>query len=166
MNTDNRPWYKNHILLLIIAIPLATVCGSIYTIYLAISSKEAPVLADYYKTGLSPQKRDSGHTGITATLDIDGGAITLDRTPPAIEPLTLQLQHAGKAKYDQSHTLTATAPNHYPLSPALRDTLKQATWYLTLAPADNSWQIKGKRQHPKHGEPAPAREAVIRLDNP
>ena len=79
MNTYNRPWYKNHILLLIIAIPLATVCGSMYTIYLAVSSKEAPVLPDYYKTGLSPQKRDMGHTAITATLDIDGGTITLER---------------------------------------------------------------------------------------
>lgn len=166
MNTDNRPWYKNHILLLIIAIPLATVCGSICTIYLAVSSKEAPVLPDYYKTGLSPQKRDMGHTAITATLDIDGGSITLTRTPPSIEPLTLSLQHASKAEYDQSLTLTATAPNHYPLPPAVRDTLKQATWYLTLAPADNSWQIRGKRRHPKHGEPAPASEPLIRLDNP
>lgn len=166
MNTAPRPWYKNHILLLIIAIPLATVCGSIYTIYLAIISKEAPVLADYYKTGLSPQKRDTGHTTITATLDIAGGSITLDREPPSIEPLTLQLQHASKAEYDQSHTLAATTPNHYPLPPAIRATLKQATWYLTLAPADNSWQIKGKRQYPGHGETAPAHEPVILLGNP
>ena len=75
------PWYKNHILLLIILIPLATVCGSMYTIYLAVSSKEAPILEDYSKTGLSPQKRDMGHTAITATLDIDGGTITLEREP-------------------------------------------------------------------------------------
>ena len=69
------PWYKNHILLLIILIPLATVCGSMYTIYLAVSSKEAPVLEDYSKTGLSPQKRHEGRTTITATLA--DGAITL-----------------------------------------------------------------------------------------
>ena len=54
MNERPIPWYKNHILLLIILIPLATVCGSMYTIYLAISSKEAPILDDYSKTGLSP----------------------------------------------------------------------------------------------------------------
>ena len=46
--------------------------------------------------------------------------------------------------------------NHYPLPSAVRDTLKQATWYLTLAPTDNGWQIKGKRRHPKHGEPTPS----------
>ena len=56
MNERPIPWYKNHILLLIILIPLATVCGSMYTIYLAVSSKEAPILEDYSKTGLSPHK--------------------------------------------------------------------------------------------------------------
>ena len=155
------PWYKNHILLLIILIPLATVCGSMYTIYLAVSSKEAPVLEDYSKTGLSPQKRHEGRTSITATLT--DGAITLQREPPSIEPLTLTLQHASKAALDQSHTLQADAPNHYPLPAAVQQTLPTATWYLTLAPADKTWKIKGKYPHPKRGEPPPA---VIHFANP
>ena len=120
MNERPIPWYKNHILLLIILIPLATVCGSMYTIYLAISSKEAPILDDYSKTGLSP--------------------------------------------LDQRHTLQADAPNHYPLPAAVQQTLTEATWYLSLAPADNSWKIKGKYPHPKPGEPPPP--AVIPLANP
>ncbi len=156
------PWYKNHILLLIILIPLATVCGSMYTIYLAVSSKEAPVLEDYSKTGLSPQKRHEGRTTITATLA--DGAITLQREPPSIEPLTLTLQHASKAALDQSHTLQADAPNHYPLPAAVQQTLPTATWYLSLAPADKTWKIKGKYPHPKRGEPPPP--ATIPLANP
>ena len=156
------PWYKNHILLLIILIPLATVCGSMYTIYLAVSSKEAPVLEDYSKTGLSPQKRHEGRTTITATLA--DGAITLQRDPPSIEPLTLTLQHASKAALDQSHTLQADAPNHYPLPAAVQQTLQTATWYLSLAPADHSWKIKGKYPHPKRGEPPPP--VTIPLANP
>ena len=155
------PWYKNHILLLIILIPLATVCGSMYTIYLAVSSKEAPVLEDYSKTGLSPQKRHEGRTTITATLA--DGAITLQRDPPGIEPLTLTLQHASKAALDQTHTLQADAPNHYPLPAAVQQTLPTATWYLSLAPADKTWKIKGKYPHPKRGEPPPA---TIPLANP
>ena len=155
------PWYKNHILLLIILIPLATVCGSMYTIYLAVSSKEAPVLEDYSKTGLSPQKRHEGRTTITATLT--DGAITLQREPPGIEPLTLTLQHASKAALDQSHTLQADAPNHYPLPAAVQQTLQTATWYLSLAPADKTWKIKGKYPHPKADEPPPA---TIPLANP
>ena len=156
------PWYKNHILLLIILIPLATVCGSMYTIYLAVSSKEAPVLEDYSKTGLSPQKRHEGRTTITATLA--DGAITLQREPPGIEPLTLTLQHASKAALDQTHTLQADAPNHYPLPAAVQQTLPTATWYLSLAPADKTWKIKGKYPHPKRGEPSPP--ATIPLANP
>lgn len=156
------PWYKNHILLLIILIPLATVCGSMYTIYLAVSSKEAPVLEDYSKTGLSPQKRHEGRTSITATLA--DGAITLQRDPPSIEPLTLTLQHASKAALDQTHTLQADAPNHYPLPAAVQQTLPTATWYLSLAPADKTWKIKGKYPHPKRGEPPPP--ATIPLANP
>ena len=151
MNERPIPWYKNHILLLIILIPLATVCGSMYTIYLAISSKEAPILDDYSKTGLSPQMRQEGRTDITATLT--GGAITLTREPPSI-----------KAALDQRHTLQADAPNHYPLPAAVQQTLTEATWYLSLAPADNSWKIKGKYPHPKPGEPPPP--AVIPLANP
>ena len=156
------PWYKNHILLLIILIPLATVCGSMYTIYLAVSSKEAPVLEDYSKTGLSPQKRHEGRTTITATLA--DGAITLQREPPSIEALTLTLQHASKAALDQRHTLQADAPNHYPLPAAVQQTLPTATWYLSLAPADKTWKIKGKYPHPKRGEPPPP--ATIPLANP
>ena len=156
------PWYKNHILLLIILIPLATVCGSMYTIYLAVSSKEAPVLEDYSKTGLSPQKRHEGRTTITATLA--DGAITLQREPPGIEPLTLTLQHASKAALDQTHTLQADAPNHYPLPAAVQQTLPTATWYLSLAPADKTWKIKGKYPHPKRGEPPPP--VTIPLANP
>ena len=155
------PWYKNHILLLIILIPLATVCGSMYTIYLAVSSKEAPVLEDYSKTGLSPQKRHEGRTTITATLA--DGAITLQRDPPGIEPLTLTLQHASKAALDQTHTLQADAPNHYPLPAAVQQTLPTATWYLSLTPADKTWKIKGKYPHPKPDEPPPA---TIPLANP
>ena len=96
MNERPIPWYKNHILLLIILIPLATVCGSMYTIYLAISSKEAPILDDYSKTGLSPQMRQEGRTDITATLT--GGAITLQREPPA----TRQQSGAGPAPHPAS----------------------------------------------------------------
>lgn len=162
MNERPIPWYKNHILLLIILIPLATVCGSMYTIYLAVSSKEAPILDDYSKTGLSPQMRQEGRTDITATLT--GGAITLTREPPSIEALTLTLQHASKAALDQRHTLQADAPNHYPLPAAVQQTLTEATWYLSLAPADNSWKIKGKYPHPKPGEPP--LPAVIKLANP
>ena len=162
MNERPIPWYKNHILLLIILIPLATVCGSMYTIYLAISSKEAPILDDYSKTGLSPQMRQEGRTDITATLT--GGAITLTREPPSIEALTLTLQHASKAALDQRHPLQADAPNHYPLPAAVQQTLQTATWYLSLAPADHSWKIKGKYPHPKRGEPPPP--ATIPLANP
>ena len=156
------PWYKNHILLLIILILLATVCGSMYTIYLAVSSKEAPVLEDYSKTGLSPQKRHEGRTTITATLA--DGAITLQREPPSIEALTLELQHASKAALDQTHTLHADRPNHYPLPAAVQQTLGEATWYLTLAPANRTWKIKGKYPHSKADEPPPP--AVIHLANP
>ena len=120
------------------------------------------ILDDYSKTGLSPQMRQEGRTDITATLT--GGAITLTREPPSIEALTLTLQHASKAALDQRHTLQADAPNHYPLPAAVQQTLTEATWYLSLAPADNSWKIKGKYPHPKPGEPPPP--AVIPLANP
>ena len=162
MTEQHIPWYKNHILILIILIPLATVCGSMYTIYLAVSSKEAPILEDYSKTGLSPQMRQEGRTDITATLA--DGALTLQRDPPSIEALTLELQHASKAALDQQHTLHADRPNHYPLPAAVQQTLSEATWYLTLAPADRSWKIKGKYPHPKADEPPPP--AIIPLANP
>lgn len=160
---NNIPWYKNYILLLIIFIPFATVCGSMYTIYLAVHTNEAPVLEDYFKTGVSPQMRHSGHTDITATLE--NGNITLHRDPPSIEPLTLNLQHASKASYDQNITLQADAPNHYPLPDAVQQTLKRATWYITLIPSDESWKIKGKHVYQK-ATPVAAQEPAISLANP
>lgn len=163
MNTPHIPWYKNHILLLIILIPFATVCGSMVTIYLAFKSKESPILEDYYKVGLSPQKRLTAKTNITALLNPETGIITLTRNPASIEPLMLSMQHASKAEQDKKTLLYASSPNTYPLPKAFLAAIPAATWYFYLGPADGSWRIQGKHPAPKHGSSAPAREKNILL---
>lgn len=163
MNTPHIPWYKNYILLLIIFIPFATVCGSMLTIYLAVKSKESPILEDYYKVGLSPQKRFATVTDITAVINLEKGTVTVNRTPVSIEPLTLNMQHASKAALDKQAILHASAPNTYPLPKMLLGIIPGATWYFYLSPADGSWRIQGKHLAPKHGSPAPAHEKNIVL---
>ena len=140
------PWYKNYILILIIIVPFLTVCGSAVTIYLALSSKESSVMESYQKQGLAPGKHSiyANDIAITGNLDPAQVVITLDTEPPISEPLTLVLEHATRADADQTHTLQAFAPNTYPLTDKLINTLIGQKWYVRLRPAENpTWELQG-----------------------
>ena len=45
-DTDSRPWYRHFYPWLVIALLASAVSGSLYTVYLAMSTSE-PVLQDY-----------------------------------------------------------------------------------------------------------------------
>lgn len=143
------PWYKNHILLLIIFIPFATVCASMYTIYLAISSKDAPVLDGYYKTGVSPNKMNLNDQNIqSATLDPSRALLILKRTTPSKEPLTLTLEHPTIAASDRTYPLIASADNQYPLPQEILTHLKNQRWYLKLTSQTNpNWRLHAQSQN-------------------
>ncbi|MFT7461400.1 MAG: hypothetical protein ACI909_004101 [Planctomycetota bacterium] len=49
---ENKPWYREPYVWLLISFPLAAVLGGIVTIILAIQSDDGLVLDDYYKQGM------------------------------------------------------------------------------------------------------------------
>lgn len=135
-------WYKNPIVLLAIAIPLATVLGSAYTIYLAVSSKEAPILESYRKQGLTPVKVTRKDTDITALFT--GEALQLQAQPPVNEDLRLLFEHPTRAKQDWELILKSQGDNHYPLPPEALQALRQERWYLRLQPLDQRWHLNAR----------------------
>lgn len=141
-----RPWYKNHILLLCIIIPLLTVVGGFTTLYLALSSNESPVFESYEKQGVIPGKRSlyANDIDLSATLDTSKVVLTLHTQPPLDEPLQIKLEHATRANEDQMHVLQAFAPNVYPLSDKLVKALAENKWYVKVHPLNHpTWELQG-----------------------
>lgn len=53
MQTDNRPWYKEPFVWMLIGVPLSSVIVGSFFIYLAASTKDTLVRDNYYKDGLA-----------------------------------------------------------------------------------------------------------------
>ncbi|UJF23985.1 FixH family protein [Suttonella sp. R2A3] len=150
------PWYKNYILILAISIPLLTVAGSMFTIYLAISSKDSAVIETYQKQGLTPGKRSVYPNEIAITGDISNGALTLTTDPAIEEPLTLILEHATRANLDQELTLNAFSPNVYPISDRTVEDIKGNKWYVKVHPSnDPQWEMVGQSDN-RHSDAEPS----------
>lgn len=134
----NRPWYKNHILLLVLAIPTTSLFTGGSMLYFAIKSKNAPVLESYYKEGLSPKKRSQQHAShIKARIEknilyVEG----LDQS----QPLNLTLEHPTIAKFDKTFTLNPIQEGLYPLSTNLISEMKSHKWYLKIKPTNPNQQ--------------------------
>lgn len=133
-------WYKNPLVWLLIAIPFLTVCGSFYTIYLAVSSKESPVLESYKKQGLAPVKMSRKDTEITALLN--PYLLVLNADPVLTEPLILTFEHPTRASMDWTVHLNPQTPNIYELPLRVKEALAER-WYLQITPMDKRWHIKG-----------------------
>lgn len=147
------PWYKNYILLLIIAIPTFSVTGSMITLSLALSSTESPVLEGYYKEGLAPKKAVVREQGIHAR--IVRGMLIIDRKTPSREPLKLKLEHPTLAEKDVFVVLEAGAPDVYPLDEQTLRRMREQRWYLRLYDQNQTWEIKGEAHGRVNGQDEP-----------
>lgn len=163
MNEHNRiPWYKNHILWLIIMLPLASVSGSFVLLSIAITHNDSPVLEGYYKDGLSPKKMATTAESEHIIANINGGLLTL-KVDKSVAPktLNLKLEHPTLASKDKYLTLTETAPGVYPLDAQTQKALRIQHWYLRLYDYDKTWEIKGETPPTQDGE-LPAFQLKVR----
>lgn len=148
-NLDNLPWYKNHILLLIIFIPCAAVIAGLSTLFIAINATYSEVLPSYYKQGVSPGQNnrstfEAQRLGLEASIFNQQLVIVGDFN--ALEPLNFYLSHPTVDAQDLSYRLQLKNPDEagvYTVPDEVFEQLKQHKWYLELRPLDNSWLLKG-----------------------
>lgn len=144
MPNNTLPWYKNHILLLIITIPLLSVVGSFFTLYLALSSQKSSVIDSYYKQGVTPAMHH--YAAQTLTLRLEGGLLHVSglQDTPALE---FVFEHPTQAQFDQQYILQAVQPGLYTLPPQALSNLYSHKWYFKVSPhnadAAHLWQQRG-----------------------
>lgn len=138
-----KPWYKNHIFLLIITIPFVSVAGSFFTLYLALSSERSSVIDSYYKQGVSPNMQHYADKAVQMRLA--GGLLHVQHLPDS-PPLVLTFEHPTLAREDRQYALVAIQPGLYPLPPEALEALYAQKWYFKVEPQTQSgdyWQQRG-----------------------
>ena len=143
-------WYRQPLVWMVIAIPLASVIMGVALLVLSITTYDGLVTDDYYKKGLQINRsleRDAvaERRGLASEvlLGSSGGVIEvrLAGDPPfeAPEMLELRLFHATRAGLDQHIALRRVSTGSYLSS---RPDLAPGKWYLQLNADD--WRLRGE----------------------
>jgi len=105
---EKRPWYRERLVWMLIALPGSAVIAGIVTIWLAVTTSDGLVADDYYKQGLAINQtmaRDelARRLGLEAEIDIRLGQVRVllsGRDEPP-EALVMTLIHPTRAGQDQ-----------------------------------------------------------------
>lgn len=149
------PWYKNYILLLIIALPMLSVAGSFALLFTALSHNDSSVLEGYYKDGLSPKQMAKTALSHQMTANITGGVLTIKRNNGSDDTVQLKLEHPTLTAKDIVVNLKAIAPNTYPLPAETLRQLRIQRWYLRLHDVQKTWEIQGQARGRINGQDQP-----------
>jgi hypothetical protein len=149
-DSSNRPWYREPMVWMMIALPMAAVVAGLSTLAIAIRSGSTDAVPDVVRRTLQIQDSDiaADRRAIELALrgelliDPETGAIEarldgLDRNEPT---LSLRLLHAGRASRDLDVRLVQNGERWLG---RVEDTTGQA-WNIELASADGSWRVGGR----------------------
>ena len=153
----NRPWYREPIMWLVVAIPLSAVLVGAVMLTISISTFDGLVEDDYYKKGMGinqilDRERRAETLGLESRLELDPGSgrATLDLTgnPGLIYPagVSLSFRHATRSGKDLSVPLRFNAGNRYE---GEFSGLEQGKWYLALETEE--WMLTGTLMWPAQG---------------
>ena len=146
----NKPGYRQLWPWLLALVPIATVIASAVTLWLAFRSEDGLVAEDYYKQGLTINRRiereqAAARLGLSAQLQYNAaeGSVTvvLPAGTPRPPTLSLRVAHPTRSGHDQTIILQPTGPDTYagPLQ------LSAAPhWYVFLENEDSTWRLTGE----------------------
>ncbi len=144
-----RPWSREPMVWLVIAIPSLTVVGGLTTVVIAHRRGDVVVADEFRKEGLAishdpTRDRAAQRLGVSAGVALDGGTLSV-RLDPGTAPrpgqLVVLLSHATRAELDRLVTLRAGPDGTYA---AALGALPPGHWYLEVSPADRSWRLTGE----------------------
>jgi hypothetical protein len=141
-----RAWYREPWVWLLILVPATAVIGSLFTIYLAVTTNDGLVVDDYYQKGkeinlvLARDRAASVH-GLDAVLDIDlhEQTATLRMSAQGYtlpEAIVLEIVHPTRAHNDHRLALVRVGDGYYR---ARVPSLLPGRWYVQLEADD--WRL-------------------------
>lgn len=147
-----RPWYREAMVWMVIAIPLTSVFTGFTLLYLAETTKDGMVVDDYYRKGkeinmLLARDQAAARYGLRADLRLDGAAQQVRvalRAAHAPLPVVVRLRwlHATRAGFDRTQEFTLAAGAYQAPIPEL----VPGHWYLQLEADD--WRLQGSMRLP------------------
>lgn len=153
-----RPWYRQPLVWMVIAIPGSSVLAGIVMLVLAAASYDGLVVDDYYKRGLEIN-RELERDRAAALLGLNAGVVfdsrswdirvrVTSRDPRALLPsrLTLRLVHPTRSGLDRDIALRLSGEGRYSGS---LDRLEPGHWHLQLE--TEAWRIVGRMPVPGTG---------------
>lgn len=146
-------WWREPMVWLIIALPLAAVVASLITWWIAARDADALVAEDYYKQGMAihqtlEREARAAALGLAAELQVQDDELSvrlqgrLDRYP---ERLQLILVHPTRQERDLELVLPAYALGEYR---AVLPRLPAGQRRFILQPAEQDWRITGRAAVP------------------
>ena len=149
---DIRPWYREPMVWLVIAIPLSSVIYGTFFLIVSITSFDGMVVDDYYKVGkqinreLKRDKAALAH-GLTAQLMVENKTVTVFiaanqdySAPPALE---IRFLYSTRADIDKEIFVEQVSPGIYKGSLA---ELETGRWNVQIASDD--WRLMGSVRMP------------------
>lgn len=144
-----KPWYREPWPWLLMAGPAAVIVAGFATLYLAVTTDDGLVVADYYKQGLAinvslARDEKARALGLSATIELSPQR---DRVQVRLAGLTgrpgrprLRLVHPTRAGRDQSVLLVPSGTDTY--ISVLRP-VEPGTWHVVLEDDTGGWRLSG-----------------------
>ncbi len=150
---QKRPWYRERLVWMLIALPASAVLGGIVTIVLATRTSDGLVADDYYKQGIAINKtiaRDdrARDLGLDALLRLSEGTIRLSlqskRGAELPARLLLTFVHPTRAGEDRSIVLERNGDEFY----GQLGRISAGHWQVRIEDEARSWRMNGTAYFP------------------
>lgn len=154
--SENRPWYREPFVWLIIGLPLTAVVAGLSTLYIAVVTRDGMVTDDYYQHGLEinqslDRDRAAARLGLKAQLHLDAatGSVVVrfvEAAPAETLPntITLYWMYATRAGHDHTEQLVLSRDGAYR---ATIPALLPGHWYVRIEAQD--WRLQGSMHMPE-----------------
>ena len=152
LRAGQRPWYREPMVWLVIALPLSVVIAGISTVVIATRNADSLVVDGFQRVGLmssrvSAADREASRLGLQAMIRIDTDnklmMVSLSGNDANWQAGQVQasLHHPTRSEHDYKLLLEST--NGSLFSAELPGDIS-AGWYLQLESRDGSWRLSGQ----------------------
>ena len=136
------PWYREPWPWLLMSGPAAVLVAGAVTTWIAFASADGLVVDDYYKQGLSINKRlareeAARKQGISAAVSLQKDVLRVRLSGAAPEALFVHLAHATRAGHDQRLRLAPAGGAYAAALPPLAP----GRWTMVIEDPRGSWRI-------------------------
>lgn len=153
--TPPRPWYRERLVWMLIALPASAIVAGIITIVIAVRTTDGLVADDYYKQGLAINQtiaRDelARSRGLRAVLELREGQVRVSLTaesgdlPPSVR---LTLVHPTRAGEDQAVRLARRDQVYV----GELGRVSAGRWGIRIEDEDGLWRMSGSAYLPSEG---------------